>query len=291
MADSADLSWGVAQRYEFIEWRAYWVGRVNRKDLEDEFKISTPQASVDLANYREAAPGNIEYDTTEKAYVATPNFHRKFYTLGPERYLLQLQAIVGGDISKSETWFDRLPPADVIPPIVRGPEAYTLRAMLQATEAKRAISINYQSLTSTRVRTICPHAFAFDGYRWHVRAWCVERRQFRDFVLGRILSPGPQSESNINSEDDLEWQTKVTLKLTAHPDLDQAQRAAIERDYKLKNGELSLTMRLALAFYFIRRHNLDLRAGQIPPERAQLFLQNYEEYEAAMLSAKSKNLG
>jgi len=288
MADSVDLSWVVTQRFEFIEWRAYWVGRVNRKDLEDEFSISTQQASVDLSNYREAAPGNIEYDATDKAYRATPNFRSRFYKLAPERYLLQLEAIVGDAIRKNETWFDRLPPADVIPAIVRGPEAFILRAMIQATEAKRAISVNYQSLTNTRVRTICPHAFASDGHRWHVRAWCMERKQFRDFVLGRILSVGPQSDSIINSEDDAEWHTSITLKVIAHPKLGDAQRAAIERDYKLKNGELSLAMRLALAFYFVRRHNLDLREGQIAPERAQLFLQNYDEYEVARQTAKKQ---
>jgi len=42
MAENTNIPWGLAQRFEFIEWRAYWVGRLNRKDLEDEFKISTP---------------------------------------------------------------------------------------------------------------------------------------------------------------------------------------------------------------------------------------------------------
>jgi hypothetical protein len=39
--------------------------------------------------------------------------------------------------------------------------------------------------------------------------------------------------------------------------------------------------RLALVYYFIRRNNLDLRSADIPPERTQLYLQNYEEITAA----------
>ena len=62
-----DVRWGLARRFEFMEWRAYWTGRVNRRDLEGQFGISTPQASADFREYMEAAPGNIEYDATEKA--------------------------------------------------------------------------------------------------------------------------------------------------------------------------------------------------------------------------------
>src|SRR5258708_12960249 len=93
MDEDNDVRWGLGQRFEFIEWRAYWVGRINRKDLEDEFHISTPQASIDFRRYQEAAPGNIEYDATEKSYVATTSFRPKFLELSPQRYFLQLQAL------------------------------------------------------------------------------------------------------------------------------------------------------------------------------------------------------
>src|SRR5688572_28545179 len=129
MSNSSSVRWGVAQRFEFIEWRAYWDGRLNRGDLEREFEISTPQASVDLRNYQEAAPGNIEYDSSEKDYVATENFHPRFLVLSPERYLRQLHGIRIGALDVNVTWFDKLPPVDVIPNIARGPEAYTLRAI------------------------------------------------------------------------------------------------------------------------------------------------------------------
>jgi hypothetical protein len=84
----------------------------------------------------------------------------------------------------------------------------------------------------------------------------------------------------------VEWQTECTLRLMAHPELDALQKATIEHDYRFKDGELSIPMRLALAFYFITRNNLDLRAGQISPQRAQLFLQNYDELTIARERAK-----
>src|SRR5262245_5605678 len=115
MADDQDVRWGVAQRFEFIEWRAYWSGRVNRKDLEDEFQISTPQASLDFKRYQEAAPDNIAYDATEKTYVVTRTFAPKFLTLSAERYLRQIDALKLGAIKPHDTWLDFIPPADIIP--------------------------------------------------------------------------------------------------------------------------------------------------------------------------------
>jgi predicted DNA-binding transcriptional regulator YafY len=289
MADDNDIRWGLAQRFEFIEWRVYWVGRVNRKDLEDQFQISTPQASADFGRYQAAAPGNIEYDATGKSYVATRDFRPKFLSLSPERYLLQLQALQSGAIRQSDTWFDQMPTADVVPSIVRGPEAYTLRAIVRAIQMGGSIKVNYQSLTSTGIRTICPHALAHDGYRWHVRALSIERSEYRDYVLGRILSVSEPEICNADPSDDVEWRTMATLKLIAHPKLDKNEKETIGRDYKLKDGELAIETRLALAFYFIKRNNLDLRDDQISPKRAQLYLQNYDEIDIASALAKEES--
>lgn len=289
MAEDTDIRWGLAKRFEFIEWRAYWVGRVNRKDLEDQFQISTPQASADFGRYQAAAPGNIEYNATEKTYVVSDDFRPKFLKLSPERYLLQMQALRSEAIQKSDTWFDQVPPVDVTPTIVRGPEAYTLRAIVKAIEARRALDINYLSLTRTGVRRVCPHALAHDGQRWHMRALSLEHSEYRDYVLGRVLSVSDPISSDADPADDLEWNTLVTLRLIAHPQLDAHQKATIEHDYRFKDGELLIPIRLALAFYFIKRNNLDLRNGEIKPERAQLFLQNYEEINSAVASMRERS--
>jgi hypothetical protein len=289
MAEDSDIRLGVAQRFEFIEWRAYWVGRINRKDLEDRFDISTPQASVDLRRYQEAAPGNIEYDSTEKSYVATDGFNPQFLKLIPERYLLQLHAFELGAIRKSDTWFGEIPPTSVTPTLLRGPEAYVLRAIVNCIRMNGAIDINYQSLTKTAVRTICPHALAYDGYRWHIRALSLEHNEYRDYVLGRILSVSNPVSCNSNSSDDREWQTEYTLTLIAHPKLSPQQKAAIEHDFKFKNGELAIPMRFALAYYFINRYNLDLRNDEIPPQRAQIYLKNYDEFKTAWEQVKEES--
>ena len=46
------LRWGVEQRLEFIEFRLFWEGGVNRSDITACFGVSVPQASKDLSQYR-----------------------------------------------------------------------------------------------------------------------------------------------------------------------------------------------------------------------------------------------
>jgi predicted DNA-binding transcriptional regulator YafY len=172
--------------------------------------------------------------------------------------------------------------------IARGPEAYTLRALVRAIETRSAIDVYYQSLTRTGMRTICPHAFVHDGYRWHCRALSVESGEFRDYVLGRILSISTPKPSNVDPSDDVEWNTRIKLRLTAHPGLDPRQKEAIEHDYRMEDGELFITMRLAAAFCFVKRYNLDLQ-DNIEPARQQLLLTNLAELNSALHSAKEQS--
>jgi hypothetical protein len=53
--ESAGLRWGVERRLEFIEFRLYWEGGINRSDIREFFGVSVPQASKDLSLYQEMA--------------------------------------------------------------------------------------------------------------------------------------------------------------------------------------------------------------------------------------------
>jgi len=90
---SAELRWGVERRLEFIEFRLYWEGGINRADITNFFGVSVPQASKDLSQYQELAPGNIEYDKSEKRYFATQKFRPRFFIPDSDQYLSQLQSV------------------------------------------------------------------------------------------------------------------------------------------------------------------------------------------------------
>src|SRR5262245_22310283 len=91
--------WSVERRLEFIEFRLYWEGRVNRSDLVHFFAISVPQASADLARYQERAAANIIYDKTAKTYVATPGFHPVLFEPSADQLLAQLRSYVANALA------------------------------------------------------------------------------------------------------------------------------------------------------------------------------------------------
>ncbi len=277
--------WTQNRRYEFIEWKLFWEGGLNRSDLESAFEISTPQASVDLRRYREIAGDNIEYDATGRTFRPTSNMKPSFLKVSADRLLLQLRALFSGALPRREVWFRDLPRADIVPDIVRHVDPECLRLILDAIRTRRCVEVRYQSLTNSRTRMIAPHALAYDGHRWHVRAWACDGGDFRDFVLTRIedIRPGPAAD--FDPTDDLEWETFIKLDLRPHPGLTAEQSLAIQRDYAMENGRREIDVRLSMAYYFIRRMNLDL--PDLPPTRAQICLSNINEVKKSVEDAKA----
>ena len=275
----------LAPRLEFIEWRLFWEGQINRSDLEDQFGVSTPQASVDLRHYREFASANIEYNATLKRYVAAKEMKLRFLRASANQLLLQLRAWASGVLGRDDLWFGQMPVVDVAPEISRDVRDDVLRRVLDAIRTRQALSVKYQSLTSSRWRDIAPHAIAFDGHRWHARAWCCERHEFRDFVLSRIERLGALRPVSFDPEHDLEWSGRVKLQLCPHPDLTEEQSLAIQRDFDMRGGVREIETRLSLAYYFIKRMNLDL--NDLEPTRAQIRLANLGEVDAAIKDARA----
>src|SRR5712692_4503049 len=117
--DEARLRWSIERRLQFIEFRLFWDGQVNRGDLVRYFGISVPQASTDLARYQEIAGGNLQYDKRARAYVATPAFRPVILEPSASRYLAQLRAIADGVLPTAETWLVQLPPFAVVPVVPR----------------------------------------------------------------------------------------------------------------------------------------------------------------------------
>lgn len=282
-----NLSWTQRRRFEFLEWKLFWEGRLTRSDLEGAFDISTPQASVDLRKYREIASENLEQ--TARGYAPTPAFTPRFLTLSADRLLLQLRAWLAEVIQPRDLWFREAPTVDVTPDIVRSVSPDCLQPILQAIREQKAIALRYQSLTSARTREIAPHALAFDGHRWHVRAWCCENEDFRDFVLSRMDQLGDMRAVSFDSAEDIEWTQLVTLRLRPREGLTDQQRSAVEKDYGFADGRLDIEMRAALAFYFIRRMSLDLEPSeQLSPQRLQIELENLQEVSAQIAVAKKQ---
>ena len=279
--DLAKRRWNVERRLEFIDFRLYWDGHVNRSDLVDHFGVSIPQASADLARYQEAAPGNVAYDKSAKTYVSTVTFRPAFIRPSADAYLAELRLLSSGILSEELATVRHPPEFSVMPILRRRLEPEILRRLLQAIRGKLALEVRYQSLSRPvpMWRWLAPHALGFDGSRWHIRAWCHEHSDFRDFVIARILDIRDEAASEADPDKDLGWHRQVTLKLGPHPKLAGGAREVIELDYGMVNGVVEITTRVCLSTYLERLLGLDLDPDKIPADRQQLVLLNREEVE------------
>jgi len=279
--------WNIEKRLEFVDFRLYWEGRINRSDLTDFFGVSVPQASADLTQYQEMAPNNAVYDKTLKTYVASPLFEPRFFNPSAHRYLAQLRLMEADILDEGEAWANRLPACSIAPVLRRRIEPTTLRKILDAIRARVSLQVKYQSMSRPEPssRWIAPHAIGFDGFRWHARAWCHTRNGFVDFVLARILSVDGTRPSEVDPALDKAWVREVTLRLTPHPTLKGGKRRVVELDFGMTDGFVELKMRLCLAFYLERQFGLDRNPADVEPERQQVILANREELLAARKEA------
>ncbi|CAH1686612.1 WYL domain-containing protein [Paracoccus sp. PS-1] len=270
------LKWGVERRLEFIEFRLYWEGGVNRSDIVEAFDVSVPQASKDLTLYQERAPHNAVYDKSAKRYVASSEFQPCFLKPDAGQYLNQLRSVAEGILASSESWIARSPPYAGPPVPARGVKNDTLRTVLEAIRHNEAVEIKYQSLSSDdpRWRWIAPHAIGFDGYRWHVRAFCDVDKTFKDFLLSRVLEIKSFRPSEVSPEDDADWNEYITLEIGPHPDLSESQKRIIGLDYGMRGGRARLRVRKALRYYALRRLGLDTPPEARRPQDQQIVLLN-----------------
>jgi len=254
MAEAKLARWGQERRLEFIDFRLYWEGRVNRSDLIDFFGISVPQASLDLAKYQEIAPRNAIYDRNEKAYLAGENFSPVVTAHDANPYLNQLLALEWGVLQPNSAYVGWAPPVAAVQAPARKLDASDLRIVLTAIKSRRMIEITYQSMNqpAPTARTVSPHAIAFDGSRWHIRAYCHQRQDYRDFVFARILEITLGESSAIDPATDSVWQREIEAVIEPHPTLPPAHRRAVELDYGMTDGRLVLKTREALLLYVLR---------------------------------------
>lgn len=273
--------WAALERLRFIERSAWWRGMVNRNDLQQVYGVSQAQASADLQKYLELNPTALNYSLKRKRYEGTPTMKCVLHRPQLEEALGQFLepassggaggwggSLLGGALespASEPTSHAGMRVAGVgLPQRTALPAVH--RAIFLATLQELRVRIHYLSLTQRRPgwRWITPHAFAHDGYRWHVRAWCEENKAYRDFVLGRIKETEWPTLPAGRLEPDAEWHSWLTLDLMPNPALSKEQQEAVKADYDLKSGRMSLQVRQAMLEYTLAHLRLPAQNGKKP---------------------------
>lgn len=284
------VRWGVEQRLEFIEFRLFWEGSINRADIVEFFGVSVPQASKDLTLYQERAPGNVEYDTRGKRYVAAEKFVLRFLDPDPYAYLAQLRSVAECTIPSHYSWIAALPKADVALTPKRDIDIEVLRKMLDTTREGASVEVFYQSMNKARPdpiwRRITPHAFGYDGFRWHVRTYCHLDSKFKDFLLPRILEVRGKDKPGLTGDADWHWNNYFDVIIGPHPDLTESQKQVVSKDYGFDHGQCVLSVRYAMLFYVLKRLGLLGDATKLSARTQHIATLNRRETEAALQAAE-----
>ncbi len=286
---AAALKWGVERRLEFIEFRLFWEGGVNRSDIIAMFDVSVPQASKDLTLYQERAPQNAVYDKSAKRYVASSQFSPIFLKPDPDGYLSRLRSLAEGLADLGDSWIATPPETDIALTPRRKVDGDVLKAVLQAVRENRSIEVYYQSMGSRRTdpiwRRMTPHAFGYDGFRWHVRAYCHIDEKYKDFLLPRILGVRHMDVPGPGGDQDALWKKTFDIEIGPHPGLTQSQRAVVAKDYGMTNERAVLSVRYAMLFYVLKRLGLLGDASQQNPRTQHIVALNAHETERALRRA------
>ncbi len=281
--DATGMPWGQRQRLEFIEFRLFWEGALNRNEITERFSVSVPQASTDVSVYRALAPRNMEYNARQKRYLITRHFKPLLIAPNAERYLAQLRAISDGVITVADTSIAGLPDVGVLPVPTRRVDPLALRALLKAVRSQRSISIEYQSMNDQRPdpmwREITPHALGWDGFRWHARAFCHVEHVFKDFIISRCLKLGELGDPGGTAGGDIHWNSFFDVVLVPNPRLSPAQRRTIELDYGMTEGRAIVRVRHAMLYYFDKRLRLDVAEKRDRPKETPVVIQNRASYD------------
>ncbi|PHR22452.1 MAG: transcriptional regulator [Hoeflea sp.] len=280
---SAELKWATEQRFQFVEYQAFWRGSLNRIDLTSQFGISVPQASKDLSAYQEMFPENIQYDHRQKRYFATKDFKPHFISVDADVFL---SGLIAGDHEPAQ--YNEIV-GEAVPVPARRVDPYVLQAIVECISNNQSITVLYQSMNPNRPepqwRRITPHSFMSDGLRWHARAYCHIDSKFKDFLLSRCIKSGDFADPGLRVEDDLFWNKTFNVVLIPNPALSESQQKVIATDYAMIDGEVRIPVRMAALYYFEKRLRLDIAHLVDQPGECPVVISNRAEFELARRGA------
>ena len=231
--------------HHLVEMLAYWEGIVNTTVLIKHIHMSRQQTQKYLTSYQQLHPDNLFYDASQKGFTPTQDFAAHCISGDVNQYLdwVTSQSLILGKPQQLSYEALSIPKRQVSPLVMRG--------LVTAIKQKKRLDVEYSSLTSpqNQGRIIQPHVFVKTGLRWHLRAYCEDKKQFRDFVLSRFRgTPEVLCQATHPGESDHAWCTLIALIFQPDHRLDPEQKALIEQDYQMKDGQLIVSTRAALAF-------------------------------------------
>ena len=249
------MNYDMLRRFAFIEARLLWAGGLTANELARAFGIARQNAQQTIKTYSQQHPGQLRYDARERRQVPNEGFEVHYIRDNVGRFLdYQRAANYTAHFYDEPDWAD-LPFTDIDALVRPLYDKNSVRTAVEALRRKSVVIIGYWSMSGARTRRLSPHHLLYADGRYHIRAYCHETEQFRDFTLARIVTAEFSNERWVSDALDREWQQRINLEFEINPELPEQAKAALRQDH-LKVGDVTLLIpgiRKALAFYVERR--------------------------------------
>lgn len=258
MNSERKTSWGYKQRLIYIEQQLLWGRCFKARMLMDNFGVSRHQASMDIKNYIELFPSNVKpYNPLIKHYEPSDSFIPELNGVDPD-YPLNHGVVDDHD----------QPPVEICTSLRREMNDKVVLAVLKHIEEKTSFEAIYAS-ASTPVgskHVLSPSKVIFASGRLHIRAYCHEKGEFRDFALSRFLTTPRLSRLDKKVPLDKYWDENLTVKVIVNPNLSEDAQTLIKREFSSIISE-PLKIRASLLHYFLQENNLP--ADEASMEKAE----------------------
>ena len=275
-------------RNKIIRRIALWEGRLSRARLMGVLGVGGIRVSQLLREVREETPNWFEWDSKSKSYFVMPAAYK---TAQAELKAGNSDLSLGAYLAESDIHADLAPAAG---PITVAPwgfsqvDPHIFSRIRLSIEKGTRLKLDYRSMQTPEphARTVEPHSLIKAGRRWHMRGYCLETSDFREFVLGRIakiIELDQRSENTVI--EDSKWNAVVKVRIQAHPKLTPGQQDLVRSEYFDGTAVRVHSCRGAMLPYLVQELRLALDTTKDVPPEYQLAVENADEVRTWLFPA------
>lgn len=251
MIDLKEIPDTQIERLRYIEFSLKFLGMFSRSDLIEKFGIGTAAASRDIAKYKELAPLNFDHSRNSRNFALNENWQSIFEFESSE----VLNQLTGRTVQST----NRAYISNDILDMIDSPSIEIIAPISRAIFNKKAVEVDYFSKSSgLSTKVIIPHAFIYNGTRWHLRGFDRKKERFADFVISRLQSSrnieADVFEHETQTQDD-QWNRIVQLEIEPHPDFPTP--TALHSEFNMEEGILKKKVRASSVGYYLQKLYVD----------------------------------
>lgn len=282
-----ELPQSQRSRLEFIEFLARFKGAFSRIELMNHLGVAGAAATRDIKVYRDLAPDNLVLNSSTKKYQIVEKTFSPVFRIDGVSAISRLRKYRNLEIL-GLSHFDGV----VAPSRFFVPETEFISKLTRAMSLEKKLNVEYNSLSSGKSnKVIFPLAIFDGGVDWYLRAYDVEKKRHFDMKMSRFSSAyvaDPESKAAEIRSADSQWNRMVSLEISPHPNrTNVANPDSVIHEYKMKNGYLKVTLRAAVAGYWLKHWNVDCtEKSDLKGYEYQLCLRNY----MALYDVKSRGI-